>query len=444
MKGYPTKMKRCKKNFFRAVTLILSLIAVLSCFVGCASTGKTMMELDGTELSVNVFQLFLSRMKGSLCSSYSFGAEALQDSFWDKITSVDGSTYNDYYTNLVLEDAKTYLAALYVFDQKGLELPKSYEEEIDAEIDRLIQEDGEGSKAKMNSILSDYGANLKVLREAYLIDAKISYLTDYMFGSNGSLIADNLIEEYYEQTYARFKQVFLYTYDYVYETDGDGQDIYYKEDGKISYDTAATVKVDGNGEPVLDKNGDRIYVGEDGKIAYNKSGASRKNVLDADGNKVLAGLSEAELAQTKADAAQIFEMAVKGDYDGFDKLVEKYSEDTGMETYPGGYYLTATTGYDSPEVVEKLFQMQPGDVAQVSSQYGIHIFMRYELEEKGYEAEENSDFFISTTDSNYVFMNDLKNKLLMEYLKPFKERILLDEAVFGQADIKSVGANFYY
>ncbi|MBQ9086522.1 MAG: peptidylprolyl isomerase [Clostridia bacterium] len=437
-------MKRNKMKLCRAVALLLSILALLSCLIGCSSTGKTMMELDDSKISVNLFRLFLSRMKGSLCSSYSFGAEALQDSFWNKIMSVDGTTYNDYYTNTVLENTKTYLAALYVFEQKGLELPKSYVEEIDAELERLIEQDADGSKSKFNSMLSEYGANYKVLREAYLIEAKISYLNDMMFGSDGSLIAENLIEDYYEQTYARFKQVFLYTYDYVYETDGDGQDIYYKENGKISYDTSATAKVGGNGAPVYDKNGDRIYVTEDGRVAYDKKNGTRTNVLDSDGNKVIDQLPEAELNQTKADAAQIFEQAVKGDYDGFDKLVTKYSEDTGMEKYPNGYYMTATTSYDSPEVVEKLFQMEVGDVAQVSSEYGIHIFMRYDLEEEGYKKEENSDFFISTTNSNYVFMTDLKNKLLSDYLEPFKEQILLDESVFAQADIKSVGANFYY
>ena len=437
-------MKKTTKLVCRTLAMTLCFLAVLSCFVGCASTGKTMMELDGTKLSVNVFRLYLSRMKGNLSSSYSFGAEATQDVFWDKITSVDGTTYNEYYTNLVLEDAKTYLAALYVFDQKGLELPKSRVEEVDAKLEKLIEEDGEGSKTKLNSILAPYGANYKILREAYMIEAKVSYLNDYMFGSDGSLIAENLIEDYYEQTYARFKQVFLYTYDFVYETDGDGQDIYYKDDGKISYDTSATAKVDGNGEPVYDKNKDRIYVDENGKVAYDKSKGTRKHVLDSQGNQVVEQMSEAELNQTKANAAQIFEMAAKDDYQGFDRLVEKYSEDTGMETYPGGYYITATTSYDSPEVVKKLFEMEVGDVAQVSSQYGIHIFMRYELEDDGYQKSENSDFFISTTNGGYVFMSDLKTKLMTEYLKPFKEQILLDETIFAQADIKSVGANFYY
>ena len=78
-------MKRNKKNLCRVMALLLTLLALLSCFTGCAAKGRTMMELDGTEMSVNVFRLFLSRMKGSLCSSYAFGAEALQDSFWDKV-----------------------------------------------------------------------------------------------------------------------------------------------------------------------------------------------------------------------------------------------------------------------------------------------------------------------------------------------------------------------
>ena len=89
-----------------------------------------------------------------------------------------------------------------------------------------------------NQRLAEYGANYDVLREAYMVEAKIAYLREDLFGINGSKIAPTLIEEYYKDNYARFKQVFLYTYEYVYETDENGDNIYYKEDGKISYDTS--------------------------------------------------------------------------------------------------------------------------------------------------------------------------------------------------------------
>ena len=95
-------------------------------------------------------------------------------------------------------------------------------------------------------------------------------------------------------------------------------------------------------------------------------------------------------------------------------------------------------------MVEKLFELAVGQSAMVKSDYGIHIIMRYELEDEGYTLSENEDFFISTTTGGYVFMNDLKNQLLVQYLATFESMIVIDEAILAEADIKRVGANFYY
>ena len=432
-----------KNQTKRTLALALSLVMLLFCFAGCSSQGKTLMQLEDHTISINMFQLFLSRMKGNLASSYAFGTQALTDSFWDTVMSTDGTTYNQHYTNQVLESTKTYLAALYAFDQRGLELPDSYIEEIDAELERLIEEDAEGSKSQFNAMLAEYGVNYKILREAYILEAKIAYLNDTMYSTYGSLIADNLVEDYYQQTYARFKQVFLYTYDYVYYTDGDGEAIYYTSDGKIAYDTSATAKMDGE-TPVLDENGEQVYMNEDGKIAYDKTNGTRKHKTAEDGSQLVADLTGSKLQQVIDQKNQIEAKVVEGDFNGFDALVEQYSLDTGMETYPNGYYLTAATDYDSPEVVEALFELEVGETATVQSQYGFHIIMRYEAEAGAYDKEEYSDFFISTTTGTYVFVNDLKNQLLAKYLEPFKEQIVIDQAVLSEADIKRIGANMYY
>ena len=162
--------KQMKKIFIVALAFVI----VAMSLTGCSSKGKTLMSLDGSEISVNMFQLFLSRQKGMLCSSYGYGTKALADSFWDTVMDVSGTTYNDYYTELVLENTKTYLAALKLFDEKGLKLPDSYVDEIDAELDRLVEQDGSGSKSKFNSVLAEFGVNYNILREAYIIEAKIS------------------------------------------------------------------------------------------------------------------------------------------------------------------------------------------------------------------------------------------------------------------------------
>ena len=88
--------------------------------------------------------------------------------------------------------------------------------------------------------------------------------------------------------------------------------------------------------------------------------------------------------------------------------------------------------------------MEEGEIAEVESDFGIHIVMRYELEESGYEKSENSDFFISTKTGTYTFLPALKQYLLTEYVKPYIEEIKLDEAILERADMKSVAPNFYY
>lgn len=431
-----------KKIAKRSIALLVALILALSCFVGCSSQGKTLMELDDNKISVNLFMLYLSRMKGMLCSSYSFGSAAIKDSFWDTVMSADGTTYNSYYTSSVLDNAKTYLSALYEFDQRGLELPKSTLESIDEKINGFIENDANGSKTEFNSILSGYGVNYKLLREAYIIEAKISYLKDTIYGADGSLIAKNLVDDYYEQNYARFKQVFLHTYDYVYETDSNDDPIYYKADGKISYDTTATKKVDSNGAGVLDANGDQIYVrvDENGitRVAYDKQNGARVNKTDEDGNYIIEKYTDDKLSQVKEQAKTIYEALQTNDFEAFDALVSDGEE------YPNGIYVTRSSTYDSQKVIDAVFEMEVGESCTVTSDYGIHIIMRYELEEDGYKKDANSDFFISTSTGNYVFMNDMKNQLLSQYLAQHKDKIVVDTAVLEGVDMKSVGANFYY
>jgi hypothetical protein len=119
-------------------------------------------------------------------------------------------------------------------------------------MDRLVETDGKGSKATLNSLLAQYGANYDVLREAYTLEAKIAYLKDHLYGDNGSKIASSVIEGYYQANYVKFRHVFLYTYEVIYEKDANGDDIYYTDDGRIAYDTTRHQKVDENGALVRD------------------------------------------------------------------------------------------------------------------------------------------------------------------------------------------------
>ena len=104
------------KRFKRIIALILACLAVLSVLTGCASKGKPLITLGDNEISVNLFELYLSRMKGMLCTTAYWGSSATEDSFWDTwLDLYDNTTYNTHYTGIVLENVKSYLAALALF-----------------------------------------------------------------------------------------------------------------------------------------------------------------------------------------------------------------------------------------------------------------------------------------------------------------------------------------
>ncbi len=431
------------KAFFKKILVFTVALAILvTSLVGCGSTGKSAISLGKSEITLNLYMLLLSRMKGTVASIN--GTAALKDSFWDTIIDAsEGKTQNDYYCEMVLDSAKTYVSALHLFDELGLKLPASYTESIDQEIADLMEYDADGSKTVFNSILADYGANVKVLRESYVMEAKIAYLNDYLFGADGSKISADIFEEYYKENYVRFRHIFFFTTRPVYDTDANGDTVYYTKDGKISYDKTA-IKKEENGAVVKDKNGDIVFVTEDGHVAYDKKNGNPNPMLDSQGNVMTTKLDTKELiALSDLISEKITPYLTNGGYTMFDSLVETYGEDEGMTAYPNGYYLMENSDYDAPEVVEALFDMETGEIRRVESEYGIHIVMKYPHEENGYALTENGDFF-RNEDGSYAFLSTLKSMLLAEYIEKYSHSIVVDEKLIKSVGMKTVGANYNY
>ena len=440
-------MKRLKN-----IVLLLLTVCVLACsLMGCAAKGETLMELDGSKMSVNMLSLYLSRMKGTLCAT--IGSDAKEDSFWDTLLYNDGTTYNDYYTQNVLKQAKTYLAALYLFKELDLELPDSYEDEIDAEMESILANAPfNGSKTMFNEELANYGVNYSMLKEAYLIEAKIAYLREHLYGTNGSKVGTPLIEEYYQKNYAHFKHVFLYTHEKAYVTDENGDAIYYLDGTHIAYDQTATKKTDEFGAVVKDKNKDVVYVHEDGSIAYDKQNGKRQPIYEEDGStQKIIQYSAAKKAEIRALADTILLRAEETPLSSrevvFDQLISEFNQDASLdaEHYPNGYYLTKDAEYVSADVVKAVFEMKEGDVCRViDDDYGVWVVMRYEAEEGAWAAEQYKDFFRHPTTGSYLFMGDLIDQLYAEYLAPYAEKVLVDEKRLEGVDMKSVKPNYYY
>lgn len=437
-----------KRKFFRIAALVLSLFIVVGSVSACASTGKTLLKYEKTKLSENIYMLFLARLKGTMSKAENYSTDALTSAFWDEIVSNSGKTREEQYKEKLLEECKMYTAALYLFDELGLKLPDSYIEEIDQSLDDLIENDADGSKTAFNATLSNYGANYNVLREAYIIEAKLAYLNEYLYGTNGSKIGNEVINEYYKANYVRFKHVFFYSYDIEYEQDDDGKDIYYTEtnDGRIAYDTSAQKRRDKDGKEVKDKKGDIIYENEDGTIAYDKKNGVRIPKYDENGYVLKRDFTKEELIALDDHATLIMEEleGQEKNYTLFDSYVEEYSEDEGSLKYTHGFYMTADSNYESAEVLEAVLEMKTGEIRKIPSKHGIHIVMKYELEENGFGLTENSDFFINTKTGAYVFINDVMTVLLNEKLKPHVEKIEVDKSRYDAISIKDLAPNYYY
>ncbi len=316
-----------KKKLTPILALLLSLIMLLS---GCAAHGKTLMEAGSEKISVNVFQLYLSRMRYSLKLA---GDSIDKEGYWDIIVNTDNLTQGQYYTNQVFEGLRQIAAALILYDEMGLKLPKETEKQIDDLIDQMIEEVGGGSKSRFNSVLSAYGANVTTLRDSYVIEAKIEQLKDELYGADCDKVASTAKEQFYQEMYYRGKQFCLSNQYHAHDKDEYGQSIYYEknDDGSlrtdingdpiILYQTSdtETVKVqsfteqDENGNTIVvyrklggiaydkkngtpskdakrDDAGDLIYYNEDGGIAYDTDTESKRikatEEKDADGNTV--------------------------------------------------------------------------------------------------------------------------------------------------------------
>lgn len=434
----------------KGLRVVACLIAILMlCLSLSACSGEKLMTLSHQSISLNLYELYLSRQKGTLCTTYYYGAKAKYNEFWQTTISTDGTTYNDYWTAYILSCVKTYLAGLYLFEEEyKLSLPQSAIDAVDEKLGELVTGDGDGSKAKLNEILSDYGVNYSMLRESYLIEEKISYLLDYLYGSKLSKVSDELKDEYYRANYVRFKQVLFANYYYIYETDADGTVIYYDPDTKKPvYDKEnGERRVDENGKVKTDENGSVIYYKADGTVAYDEKNGTPANLTDPDTGKYrTASYTKEELEKLESQANDIAEFTTPGDTKTFESYMEKYSADSDSQrANPDGYYLPVNAQYSEKyivDIIEQLGQMEDGELRVVESDYGYHVIMKYELDNGAYEDSDKSVWFENESNS---FTDEVQQWLFASRCEEYIDRIVLDEKVLGKVDIAMVNPNYYY
>lgn len=453
---------RMKKTLLRSAALLLACLLLL-CAVSCGKQGKTLMTLkkDGVKvtLSVNLYQLMLTRMKGDLTvyGNQLNGVNASQDAYWsyqDKFDGTNLQTIDEYYCNLILDNCRTYLATLYLFEKEGLSLSAADEEEIEKRLEELVNTDGDGSKTKLNAVLAAYGVNYDILREAYTMEKKLDVLQKHLYGENASKVGDVMKTEFMNENYVHFRQIFLAGYAYVYETDKNDDVIYYLTEGEnkghIAYDTENGVTgKNGDGSVIVDKNGDAVYFVNDGsftKIAYNPTEGEPVHATDENGVYKTTTLTEDELKALAERAQKLYDEVKDDSAAEFEAAAQKESDDTTDKSeYSDGIYLQKDLDYAASsgtahlgEIVTKLDTMEVGEVAMVKSTSGYHIIMKYANTEKAYEKEANETWFAN-------FNTNLITSLFLDECEKLYADIKIDEAVLAEAPtMKEVNINYYY
>ncbi len=220
----------------RLFAFLLSLLLILPLCACGKRQGKVLLTLDheGVKVtfSVNHYQFLLSRLRGNfvLQGVENSAGSADQAAFWnvrEKIGEGDAlTTWDAYYRQDVLETCKTYLVGLWVFEKNKLTLSDSTKEAIEEEMADILAYHGDGSKAKLNSYLADYGVNYDLLKSFYEMEAKVEAALQYLYGENASLLGDSVKNDYLAKNYFHYKRILF---------------SYYKDSDNTENDTPQTV-----------------------------------------------------------------------------------------------------------------------------------------------------------------------------------------------------------
>lgn len=408
-----------KKISLKIMSLVLALIMIVLPLASCAE--KPILKLDDKELTPNIYQFLLSRMKGTL---EGLGYKTDNEGFWDTIVSASGMTYGDYVKTQVLEEAYSYVVADYLFDNEGLILPDEDVANIEKLMDKLVER--AGSKMSLNSELSEFGVNYNMLKEIYTIEAKMSYLKKYYFGENGEKIPTEKREAYLNDNFVAFKQIFLAGYYYVTETDDAGNTIYFVNSDKreIAYDKVrGQTKVSEFGKPIEDKYGNPVYFDADGNVAYDKESGVVSYVVNEKDEKILEYYGNEKLGELRDRADEIAGTPMT--QEEFEALIPIESELDGenelryLFVSPSYYFGQSSQAGYLDDIAERLSKMQVGTSAVVESDYGYHIVYKYANEVAAYDREEYKDAFS-------MFYGDLCDMLFREMCATYEGEVVYD------------------
>lgn len=428
----------------RSLALFIALLVLYTMLAGCSERVKDpVLECEGQQISLSMYEFMLARMKGALGrNKYDVSP---QSEFWAKKHAGTDKTNEQYYNDVTLDNCKNYLAALVIFEQEGLVLPKSALDAIEEEISFYIDYDGQGDEEKLNAILSKYGVDTEQLRKIYTVEAKYEYLIAELYGSDASLISDTVKEDYYREHYMRFKQILVSNFYYEYQRDEQGNVIYFDpEDSKPIYDTENGIYLyDDNGNRLLDSYGKTMCFDTEGNILYDKEKGYPAATLDDKGEAIKHYYTDEQMQERVAKMQKLLDQVGAKKYSEFEAHMPEWELfESPDEYYADGYYLSAleSAAYEDYmlDILDTLKEMNDGDIDTVESDYGYHVIMKYPLDAGKYADADYAEWFAS-------FNSSIINKLFLDKCAHFYDKIAVNTDNLGKArSIKSISSNFDY
>ena len=430
---------RASRTAVRLVCLLLCLVFCVGALAACApKLGTPYLTLGNETLTVNMYELMLSRMRGQL---YSNQYPVNESRFWTMVWNEAGQTYEDYFNAEVLRQCRQYLAAWYMYTEVyGLSLSAEDYASVDEYLDGLLYTDADGNRTQFNRILAAYGVNMDILREVYLVETRITHLKDHL----SSIIADTVRSEYYTSNYACFLKLVKSSYALVYEKDSNGDEIRYTDETfeHIAYDKEnGTVLLDGNNNPYADEHGDAIYYYEDtGRIAYDTENGVRNNV-DEDGDSVgdYVAYDDETLAGIKAEAESLYAQSKTLSAEEFRTLAKEHSDKFSSSDEGNGAFLNLSVYYSAEllsDVADGLKTVQPGETAFVETDEGYYILRRLHLPENGWSDKANESWF---SDFETAVVEKMYDTLTRDYMDRISEN---DKVRDKLPSIANVGTNW--
>ena len=314
----------------RLLASLLCILLTLS-VVSLTSCAKNdvVMSYEGVEIDEQTYCFWFSYYKMQAMSAFGISGKNDKAEFWQS-EIFDGITYGDYITSLIDDRIKAKVISAYLYDTLDTPLPDYAVEEIEEYMSAMLDYVGYGDMSEFESVAEKYHTSYDAIKKAAELDYKAELLFALTYG-DGSYVSDAQKNEYYEQNFHRVKSIYI--------------------------------------------NTNAKQVTEDGKTAT-------------------VYLTEEEIAEKLHFAENIEKKLSSGvDYDEFEHMLSLYSDDTASTHYKNGFYLSATTDYPVTELVLAALSLDVGEYAKIESEYGIHFILKYPLDEKAYEKEENADWF---------------------------------------------------